>query len=111
MENISQMTRGQIWLRFYGWTLRIVSEHDNGEPKRKHKKKRIAKKWLKKYGTWSRPLDPGAVVAAVDGTHTMYMSRRTYCIIRQYVPRYSSIVGPYGHHGNATTKKNENLHL
>ncbi len=108
MENISQMTKEQIWLRFCGWTLRIVSEHDNGEPRRKHKKKRIAKKWLKKYGRWSGPLDPGVVVAAVDGTHTMYMSRRTYCIIKQYLPKFPD---PIAHHGNATTKKNENLYI
>lgn len=108
MENINQMSKEQIWIRFVGWELRVVSEHDDGEPKRKHKKKRIAKKWLKRYGTWSAPLKPGVVVAAINGMRVMFMSRRTYCIIKQYLPKFPD---PIAHHGNATIKKHENLHL
>lgn len=53
----------------------IVQEHENGEQVRKHKKKRINKKWLKRYGTYWEKLDPGEVVL-VDGQ--LLMSRRTY---------------------------------
>lgn len=53
----------------------IIQEHDNGEQVCKHKKKRINKKWLKRYGTYCEMLDPGEVVL-VDGR--LLMSRRTY---------------------------------
>ena len=123
MENITQMSKEQIWIRFAGWELRVVSEHDDGEPKRKHKKKRIAKKWLKRYGTWSAPLKPGVVVAAINGMRVMFMSRRTYCIYGMidskkplfiYAEDTMALIGvvlPIAHHGNATIEKHENLHL
>lgn len=58
----------------------IVQEHENGEQVRKHKKKRINKKWLKRYGTYWEKLDPGEVVL-VDGQ--LLMSRRTYNKLKQ----------------------------
>lgn len=58
----------------------IIQEHDNGEQVRKHKKKRINKKWLKRYGTYCEMLDPGEVVL-VDGQ--LLMSRRTYNKLKQ----------------------------
>ncbi len=58
----------------------IIQEHENGEQVRKHKKKRINKKWLKRYGTYCEMLDPGEVVL-VDGQ--LLMSRRTYNKLKQ----------------------------
>ena len=58
----------------------IIQEHENGEQVRKHKKKRINKKWLKRYGAYWEKLDPGEIVL-VDGQ--MLMSRRTYNKLKQ----------------------------
>ena len=58
----------------------IIQEHENGEQVRKHKKKRINKKWLKRYGTYWEKLDLGEIVL-VDGQ--MLMSRRTYNKLKQ----------------------------
>ena len=58
----------------------IIQEHENGEQVRKHKKKRINKKWLKRYGTYWEMLDPGEVVL-VDGQ--LVMSRKTYNNLKQ----------------------------
>ena len=58
----------------------ILQEHENGEQVRKHKKKRINKKWLKRYGTYCEMLDLGEVVL-VDGR--LLMSRRTYNKLKQ----------------------------
>ena len=38
--------------KYFGTKIIVKWEHEVGDPKRKHKKKRIAKKWLKRYGTW-----------------------------------------------------------
>lgn len=57
-------------------TVKIVQEHDEGEQIRTHRKKRINKKWLKKYGCYGKQkLDKGQV-AIVDGV--VYMSRPTF---------------------------------
>ena len=58
----------------------ILQEHENGEQVRKHKKKRINKKWLKRYGTYWEMLDPGEVVL-VNGQ--LLMSRKTYNNLKQ----------------------------
>lgn len=55
------------------YIIKIVQEHDEGEQIRKHKKKRINKKWLKRYGYYGKQkLDKGQVVL-VNGV--MYISR------------------------------------
>ena len=35
---------------YNGYPIKIIQEHEQGEQKRKHKKKRINKKWAKRYG-------------------------------------------------------------
>lgn len=62
------------------YPIAIIQEHENGEQVRKHKKKRINKKWLKRYGTYCEMLDPGEVVL-VDGQ--LLMSKRTYNKLKQ----------------------------
>ena len=37
---------------YFGKRIIIQWEHEVGDQKRKHKKKRINKKWLKRYGVW-----------------------------------------------------------
>lgn len=80
-----------------GGTRIIVKwEHDDGEQRRKHKKKRIAKKWLKRYGTWHMPCSKG-VIYYFD--NTMLMSRNTYAMIKDSTRRKLKFE-PYGYHGN-----------
>lgn len=52
----------------------VVSKHYRGEQRRKHKKKRINKKWLKRYGVWDSDFSNGCVF--VDGK--IYMSAPEY---------------------------------
>ena len=54
----------------------IIFEKDNGDQVRKHKKKRINKKWRKRYGLVSTPIEKGMCVV-VNGVG-VYMSRKTY---------------------------------
>ena len=37
---------------YNGYPIKIIQEHEQGEQKRKHKKKRINKKWKKRYGVY-----------------------------------------------------------
>ena len=67
-------------LMILNYPIVILQEHESGEQVRKHKKKRINKKWLKRYGTYCEMLDPGEVVL-VDGR--LLMSRRTYNKLKQ----------------------------
>lgn len=54
-------------------TIKIIQEHDEGEQKRKHRKKRINKKWLKRYGVYGKQwLDKDKVLIFGD---VAYMSR------------------------------------
>ena len=79
-----------------GGTRIIVKwEHDDGEQRRKHKKKRIAKKWLKRYGTWHMPCSKG-VIYYFD--NTMLMSRNTYSMIKDPARRKLKFE-PCGYHG------------
>ena len=63
----------------------IVQEHETGEQVRRHRKKRINKKWLKRYGTHWGMLDPGQIIF-FDGK--LLMSRRTYKKLRIVKPDY-----------------------
>lgn len=88
------------WLDAFG-TLKVVIrwEHDIGEPKRKHKKKRIAKKWLKRYGTWSEhdlKCCPYHGVVLFDDT--IVMSRPMFHKLKNYTPKFH----PEPHHGSST---------
>lgn len=54
----------------------IIQEHDEGEQVRKHHKRRINKKWLKKYGKYGKQkLDKDQVLIFDD---VVYMSRTTF---------------------------------
>lgn len=56
--------------------IKIVQEHDEGDQIRNHPKKRINKKWLKRYGCYgTQKLKRGEIV--FDG-NTVYMSRPTF---------------------------------
>lgn len=87
-----------------GGTRIIVKwEHDDGEQKRKHKKKRIAKKWLKRYGTWYTPCSKG-VIYFYD--NALVMSRNTYAMIKDHT-RWKTKFEGLGHHGNNKTEVTE----
>lgn len=56
----------------------IISEKDNGDNRRYHKKKRIRKKWRKRYGIVSTVLNAGDVISLAEPNPVLYMSRKTY---------------------------------
>ena len=56
----------------------IISEKDNGDSRRYHKKKRIRKKWRKRYGTVSAVLEAGQIISMAEPNPVLYMSRKTY---------------------------------
>lgn len=59
-----------------GIIIKIIQTHDEGEQKRTHKKKRINKKWLKRYGVYGKQkLDKGKVLFIEN---VAYMSRPTF---------------------------------
>lgn len=54
-------------------TIKIIQEHEEGEQVRKHHKRRINKKWLKRYGVYGKQkLDKDQVLFLDD---VCYMSR------------------------------------
>lgn len=86
MINIKDGSPEYIIFMFNGGRLIVSQEYDDGDPIRKHKKKRIAKKWRKRYGVRREPLKRDTVVRSwADGAPAFYMSRRTYCIIKQHI--------------------------
>ena len=64
------------------FVIRIISEKDNGDQARKHKKKRINKKWRKRYGLVSAPLEKGQIITLTT-CHELLMSRKTYRTLKQ----------------------------
>lgn len=64
------------------WTIHIICEKDNGDQVRTHKKKRINKKWRKRYGLVSAPLEKGQIITLTTG-HELLMSRKTYRTLKQ----------------------------
>lgn len=63
-------------LAYSGIVIKIIQNHDEGEQKRTHKKKRINKKWLKRYGVYGKQkLDKGQVIFIEN---VAYMSRPTF---------------------------------
>ena len=58
-----------------GSELVVVCEHDDGEQIRRHRKRRINKKWRKRYGVYHEPLKKGQIVK-FDGK--LLVSRSTY---------------------------------
>lgn len=68
----------QTELEVPSYKIHIIQEHENGEPFRKHKKKRIQKKWIKKYGCYSGLiLQAHAIIEMSDG-RILFMSRNTF---------------------------------
>lgn len=64
---------------FFGHPIYIATKEWQ---KRKHHKKRINKKWLKKYGTYELNLMPhNEVVMTNDGV--VWMTRKTYKMIKK----------------------------
>ena len=54
-------------------TIKIIQEHEEGEQIRKHHKRRISKKWLKRYGVYGKQrLEKDQVLIFND---VVYMSR------------------------------------
>ncbi len=86
---------------YLGKRIIIQWEHEIGEPKRKHKKKRIAKKWLKKYGTW-KSYENGVcpyIKYVVLTNDCVFMSRQMYIRLRNQ-HNIDFIQYHIPHHGN-----------
>lgn len=85
---------------FYGTKIIVKWEHEVGDPKRKHKKKRIAKKWLKRYGVWEESDGACRKGYAIYFDGTLYVSRNLYMMLKDYQPKFI----PVPHHGNNYTR-------
>lgn len=64
-----------------------ISEKDNGDNRRYHKKKRIRKKWRKMYGTVSTALEAGDIVITEKPMPCLFMSRKTYSRLKSEINR------------------------
>lgn len=86
----------------YGTRIIIKWEHEVGDPKRKHKKKRIAKKWLKRYGVWEEWewACPKGYAIYADGV--LFVSRKTYILMKDYAKHQP--IFKVAHHGNNYTR-------
>ena len=69
--------------------IRIICEHDDGQRVRRHKKKRIDKKWKKRYGTYSAPLKPNQMIIS---NNIALMSRTTYKKLKRRVDKLERMV-------------------
>lgn len=64
-----------------GLKIIIVQNHEEGEQIRKHHKRRINKKWLKRYGAYGKQkLKKGEIYIVYD---TVYMSKQTYLKLKE----------------------------
>lgn len=64
-----------------GIQVKIIQNHEEGDRVRKHKKKRINKKYLKKYGVYGpQKLDKGQIL---EYNHCLYMSKQTFNEIKR----------------------------
>lgn len=86
--------------RYLGMPIIIAFEYDLGDPIRRHKKRRIAKKWLKKYGVHTTGFAPMSV-NVID--NKIYMSRKTYCSIKGMIKTLPK-VHKFPHHGDCETR-------
>ena len=75
-----------------GMTVYIISEHDEGEQVRKHKKRRINKKWKKRYGVYHSPLKPGQIAIAWSGI--LLMTRPTYQKVKKILSQKTDVIIP-----------------
>ena len=71
----------QDLLRWRSLPVYIVSDKDNGDQVRTHKKKRINKKWRKRYGLVSAPFGKGQCSIAYG--IGIFMSKKTYNTIKR----------------------------
>lgn len=60
----------------------IFSEHNDGDNVRFHKKKRIRKKWRKRYGVVRTGLKAGDMILISEPNPKLYMSRKTYAFLK-----------------------------
>ena len=88
--------------KYFGTKIIVKWEHEVGEPKRKHKKKRIAKKWLKRYGTWQECDGACRKGYAIYADGVLFVSRRTYIWMKDYAKHPP--IFKVAHHGNNYTR-------
>ena len=87
---------------FYGIKIIVKWEHEVGDPKRKHKKKRIAKKWLKRYGIWEESDGACRKGYAIYADGVLFVSRKTYIWRKDYAKHPP--IFKVAHHGNNYTR-------
>ena len=85
---------------FMGVSIIIQWEHEVGDQKRKHKKKRINKKWLKRYGVWEEWEGACPKSQAIFVDNKLYVSRKMYKTLKETVPKFDKVA----HHGNSYTR-------
>ena len=85
---------------YFGKRIIIQWEHEVGDQKRKHKKKRINKKWLKRYGVWEEWEGACPKGQAIFVDNKLYVSRKMYKILKETAPKFDKVA----HHGNSYTR-------
>lgn len=85
---------------FFGIEIIIQWEHEVGDQKRKHKKKRINKKWLKRYGVWEEWEGACPKGQAIFTDNTLFISRKMYKMLKEHNPKFN----PVPHHGNSFSR-------
>lgn len=83
MNIIDYIRKDVIMNNFYGTDIIIIQKHENGDRVKTHKKKRIDKKWKKKYGYYNGlKLNKGQIISFEN---KLYMSKNTYNQIKRSV--------------------------
>lgn len=85
---------------YFGKRIIIQWEHEVGDQKRKHKKKRINKKWLKRYGVWEEWEGACPKGQAIFVDNKLYVSRKMYKILKETRPKFDKVA----HHRNSYTR-------
>ena len=69
------------YTNYNGFNIIIIQNHENGDRIKTHKKKRIDKKWEKKYGYYKNlPLEK---LQVINLENIIYMSKNTYNQMRK----------------------------
>ena len=98
------INKSELLFALLGINIVIKWEHEIGDPKRKHKKKRIAKKWLKRYGTWQEYEGACRKGYIISFNGNLYVSRSMYMRLRNCINHPLKFT-PLPHHGNNCTWK------
>ena len=75
----------EAWWKVSGMPVSVV--HTDGEQVRKHRKRRINKKWLKRYGRYHTGVNDGQIIVFEDlnGTRHLIMTEETFRKVKKEI--------------------------